>query len=63
MMVCILNLVNFFKVLMGKFFKAVKAWPSAASMPNKVLGFALCFIGISAARLVLYFTYSTHGHV
>ena len=31
-------------------------------MPNKALGFASCFIGILAARLVLYFTYSTRGH-
>ena len=29
---------------------------------NKALGFASCFIGILAARLMLYFTYSTHVH-
>ena len=29
---------------------------------NKALGFALCFISISATRLVLYFTYSTRGN-
>ena len=29
---------------------------------NKALGFASCFISISAARLVLYFTYSTRGN-
>ena len=31
-------------------------------MPNKALGFASCFIGISAAHLVLYFMYSTCCH-
>ena len=29
---------------------------------NKALGFASCFISISAAHLVLYFTYSTRGN-
>ena len=30
---------------------------------NKALGFALCFISMSATCLVLYFKYSTHGYV
>ena len=29
---------------------------------NKAIDFALCFISILAARLVLYFTYSTRGN-
>ena len=29
---------------------------------NKALGLASCFITISAARLVLYFSYSTRGN-
>ena len=29
---------------------------------SKALGFAMCFIGILAECLVLYFMYSTHSH-
>ena len=55
-----------------KFHKTVKALPclcytkikhSALGLDgNKALGFASCFITISAMRLKLYFSYSTHGN-
>ena len=36
-MVCILKWVSFFKALMGKSFKTVKAWPSSCYTQNKAL--------------------------
>ena len=58
---------------MCKFFKTVKTWPIALAIrkikpsahcldANKALGFALCFIDLPTACLMLYFTYSTRGH-
>ena len=55
-----------------KFHKTVKTLPCSCYTKikhsvlglngNKALGFPSCFITISAARLVLYFSYSTRGN-
>ena len=57
------------KCFTRKFYKSFKAFAireikhlARSLNANKALGFASCFISISAAHLVLYFTYVTHGN-
>ena len=55
------NSINHLKHCLARAIREIKH--SARGLDaNKALGFASCFISISAARLVLYFTYSTRGN-
>ena len=55
------NSINHLKHCLARAIREIKH--SARGLDsNKALGFASCFISISAARPVLYFTYSTRGN-